>query len=156
MDIDIGQFGLNLPQVQEMTRMAAPYQSNCVDSWDYSGYNLSTNYALSVSGYQLIVPHFQLESMPKSQAGPLFYYLLYSSCATHIAMLKPSFPTVTVHGHNSSFQAQVYRGICRQWCFHETNEQFIILVFNQVVPMVSDLVTLLLKLMMTGTVMRKQ
>ena len=49
MDIDIGQFGLNLPKVQEMTRMAAPYQSNCVDSWEYSGYNLSTNYALSVS-----------------------------------------------------------------------------------------------------------
>ena len=32
----------------------------------------------------------------------------------------------------------------------------LLLVFNQVVPMVSDLVTLLLKLMMTGTVMRKQ
>ena len=48
-DMDNRQFGHNLSQVQEMTRMAAPYQSNCVDSWDYSGYNLSTNYAFSVS-----------------------------------------------------------------------------------------------------------
>ena len=49
--MDNRQFGHNLSQVQEMTRMAAPYQSNCVDSWEYSGYNLSTNYALSVSSY---------------------------------------------------------------------------------------------------------
>ena len=31
-----------------MHRMEAPYKSNCMKSWDISGYNMSVNYAFSV------------------------------------------------------------------------------------------------------------
>ena len=37
-----------LLKVNEMHRMEAPYKSNCMKSWDISGYNMSVNYAFSV------------------------------------------------------------------------------------------------------------
>ena len=41
-------YNLKILKVNEMHRMEAPYKSNCMKSWDISGYNMSVNYAFSV------------------------------------------------------------------------------------------------------------
>ena len=36
-------------KVNEITRMKAPFDSKCMDNWEQSGYNISSNYSYSVS-----------------------------------------------------------------------------------------------------------
>ena len=50
-------------KVNEITRMKAPYKSKCMDSWEQSGYKISSNYSYSVSYFYHTLEKILLETL---------------------------------------------------------------------------------------------
>ena len=44
-----------------MKRMKAPFKSKCMDSWEQSGYNISSDYSFSVSNKILDLKKYNLK-----------------------------------------------------------------------------------------------